>query len=387
MDLFGEPDPPEEEAQELAPETAPPGETEGLLPPRLADFCLGHEAVETRLMEQFTSGRMPHGIILSGPRGIGKATFAYRLARFLLKQQAHDPNQNALFDDAPSTPPSGFDVDPHDPVFQKVASGGHPDLLTVERAYDAAKDEYKSSVAVDEVRKVTPFLRKTASYDGGWRVVVIDDADTMNRNAQNALLKILEEPPANTVLILVCHRLGALIPTIRSRTQTFHLQALSKEHVQTLLQKHGYDLSPDQLETVYHMAGGSIGVTLEIIEQGGLDTLAQILALFETWPKWSWPDIHALSEQLARSGRDNSYKSFAMLMPWIFSQMITAKARGQEIASKALELPFIETLHRQSSLETLLKICENLTSHFERVERANLDKRQAVLNAFAIITA
>lgn len=382
MDLFGEPDAPEETPAEEEGVLVEPSADEGLLQPRHSDLCIGHNAHESRLLDLFTAGRMPHGIILTGPKGIGKATFAYRLARFLLKQQTSDPNQDALFDETPSMAES-FAVPSEDPVFRKVASGGHPDMIAIERAYDATKDTYKESVAVDEVRKVTPFLRKTASYDGGWRVVIIDDADTMNRNAQNALLKILEEPPANTVLILVCHRLGALIPTIRSRTQTFNFTPLSRDNFETLLERHGYSLSPAQLDTVYHLSDGSLGLALEVIEQGGLDTLAQILGMLESWPKWSWPDIHTLSEQLARSG----YKNFTMLMPWIFAQMVNSKARGQNIDSKVLHINAIETMHRQSSLETLLKICENLKSHFERVDRANLDKRQAVLNAFSIITA
>ena len=385
MDLFGESE--SEEIVETVDEaTEGTPEPEGLCAPRQMALCMGHDSVEAGILDQFKADRMPHGIVLSGPKGIGKATFAYRLARFLLKQRATDPNQDALF--AEETPEiTGMDVAPEDTIFRQVASGGHADLLTIERAYDAAKDEYKGSVAVDDIRKVNPFLHMTAAHEGGWRVVIIDDADTMNRNAQNALLKILEEPPANTVLILVCHRLGAMIPTIRSRTHTLSFQPLSKDVFEQLLQIQGYNLDEAQLDTLYHLSEGSIGQALDNIEQGGLDTLAQILGLFENYPQWTWPEIHVLADQLARNGRDQSYKSFATLLPWVFSQMILAKARGQGIASAALHIESIENLHRQSSLESLLKICENLKSHFSRVERSNLDKRQAVLGAFSIIAA
>ena len=386
MDLFGEPEPTAKIIDPPPLGTIPPEEPEGLQHPRLMNTCKGHEAIERQLLKLFQEGRMPHGLIFSGPKGIGKATFAYRLARFLLKQTAHDPNQNALFD-AETTQAENMDVQSNDPVFRQVASGGHTDFMTVERAYDSAKDTYKDNVAVDDIRKINPFLRMTASRAGGWRVVIIDDADTMNRNAQNALLKILEEPPSNTAIILVCHRLGAMIPTIRSRTQTLSFQPMEASLFNTILEANGHALSTDEQDTLYHLSEGSFGKAIDYIEHGGLETLTTILSMFENYPSWPWPDIHILADQLARAGQVKAYKSFETLLPWIFSQMITSKARGQEITSQALKIQAIEVLHKQSSLETLLKICENLNNHFERVDRANLDKRQAVLGAFSIIAA
>jgi len=375
MDLFGEEPAAEPTVEEdfTAPEEVL---EEGLTEPRAMRFCISHEGNEQLLLDQFSAGRMPHGLVFCGPKGIGKATMAYRLARFLLAQEASDPNQSAMFSEEAKTSSDTLDIPPESNTFRQVASGGHPDLLTIERAYDATKNKHKDSVAVADIRKVNPFLRMTASRAGGWRVVIIDDADTMNRNAQNALLKILEEPPENTAIILITHRMGAMIPTIRSRVRVLNFNALNKEAFNDLLQQQGYILPEEQLDTIYHLSEGSLGVALEYIENSGLDTLTQLLGLFEHYPQWAWPEIHQLADQLARNGQDQAYKNFSELMPWMFSQMITAKARGREIASQALHLNSIQTLHRQSSLESLLKICENLQSHFACVERANLDKRR-----------
>ncbi len=361
MDLFGE-EPAAEKDVAFDPASADEA-AEAFGHPRAMQFCLGHEAVEEKLLENFNSGRLPHGLIFSGPKGIGKATMAYRFAKVIL----------------------GFGSD-NEQVARLVTSGGHPDLMSVERAYDAAKNRYKAGVEVAEVRKVTPFLRMTAA-GGGWRVVIIDDADTMNRNAQNALLKILEEPPKNTVLILVTHRLGALIPTIRSRAQVIHFQPLPQDILQELLSRKGQSFDAGELDTLVHLSSGSFGKILQYVEEGGLDTLGKILSIFQNYPDWNWPDIHVIADALGRAGQDQEFQNFQDLLQWIFAQLTLAKARGQGVQSMALNLEVFQNLLKNSSLEQLLKICENLHSHFNKTNAANLDKRQAVLGAFSLITA
>ncbi len=382
MDLFGEEPVSAVEVSALPPV---PEAKEGLLHPREMSFCLGHDDVEARLLDLFNSGRMPHGLIFAGQKGIGKATMAYRLAKFLFKHGTIDEDEDSLFGDSPAEI-LNFDVDAQDPSSRRVASGGHADFISVERSFDAAKNKYKSGVAVDEVRRIPGFLRMTAA-DGGWRVVIIDDADTMNRSAQNALLKILEEPPKNAILILVTHRLGALIPTIRSRAQVLNFQLLSQDSLESLLSRHDHECSFDDLEMLSMMAEGSVGKAVQYIEEGGLDSLSQILDLLEDCPNWDWPKIHALADSLAGKGRDQAYMNFTDLFLWLFSQLVVAKARGQGGDSKLLQHRALQELLAKSSLEKLLKICENLQAHFSKVNAANLDKRQGVLSVFSIVGA
>jgi DNA polymerase-3 subunit delta' len=387
MDLFGEAPAPEPDEPEV--ETFQSAyfddEPEGFDHPRLMSNAQGHEDIESHLIDLFKSGRMPHGLIFSGPKGIGKATTAYRVARFFLKHGNFDPNQSSMFGDAEELP-ANMQMPREDRVFKLVASAGHPDLLTVERAYDAVKNKLANSVAVADIRKVNPFLRMTAS-DGGWRVVVIDDADTMNRSAQNALLKILEEPPKNTLLILVAHRVGALIPTIRSRAQVINMHAPPLEVFTSLLKQNDSHIDPDHITTLYHLSKGSFGDALQYIEDDGLETLSSVLDMLKTAPHWNWPLIHKMGGDLGRAGKDDAYKNFTKLLIWVFTQMTTAKARGRDLEVETLRVPAIEAMMAQSSLETLLETCDNLSNHFLRVERANLDKKQAVLRAFSIIAA
>ena len=139
MDLFGE-EPAKEE--EVAFNPAAAEEVETFQHPRAMDFCLGHTEVESKLLEGYNSGRLAHGLIFSGPKGIGKATMAYRFAKFLLKQGVNDPNQDSLFggDDTASI---SLDIGREEQIFRLVVSGGHPDLMSVERAYDENKGTHK----------------------------------------------------------------------------------------------------------------------------------------------------------------------------------------------------------------------------------------------------
>jgi DNA polymerase-3 subunit delta' len=385
MDLFGEP---EIDAQDDDEDVilVPTEEQESERLPRQVSDLYGHSHIEQLLLESFNNERMPHGLIFSGPKGIGKSTLAYRLARFLLKAGIIDPNQDSLFGD-PAPTAESLNVPLDHSVSRLVSSGAHPDLLAIERAYDANKDKFKDNVAVDDIRKVAPFLRKTASQ-GGWRIVIIDDADTMNRNAQNALLKILEEPPANTVLILIAHRMGVMIPTIRSRCRVINFQALSQADFSRILTKRGHILAAHQMETLYTLSEGSIGEALRFIESEGVQTLDSLLQLMNSYPSWPWAEIHKLGDQLSRSGRDEAYDQFAELLPWIYRQMIRAKARGQNLEGGHIQgNEALEAILRQSSLESLMKICENLEDLFATVQRSNLDKRQAVLSAFSLMAA
>ncbi len=385
MDLFGDPLPPEKpEKEESAvlnlqedPESLPDWDTPqgGSDHPRNTFHCLGYEKAEGFLLGLSKKHEIPHGLIFSGPKGVGKCTFAYRLARFLLKNGALASGMESL------------SIAPDDRVSRLVASGAHPDLLLVARMMDDKKGRAKEAVLVDDVRKVAPFLRKTASQDGGWRVVIVDDADTMNRNAQNALLKILEEPPAQTLIILIAHRIGAFVPTIRSRCRILHCSAPDKPLFHKILTEKGLALSFEEEALLYRLSGGSVGRALDLHTRDVYGILEDTLDILALYPNPAWANIHLFSEKITRQDPEDPYQVFAELLPWIFQEQVKARARGVAFDPVFADRSGFNAVLLESSLETLVKICDTLQVHFDTVAHANLDKRQAVLGAFALIAA
>jgi DNA polymerase III subunit delta' len=278
---------------ELSPEVT------SLVPaPRANQDLVGHESAEGELRRLVETGRLPHAILLSGPRGIGKATLAFRFARFLLANGDHSTK---------TADESGLAIDPESGVFHRVAAGGHADLLTVERAYDPRRRRLRGEIVVENAREITSFFRLTAAEEG-WRIVIVDGAEEMNRSAANAVLKILEEPPRRALLLLVSHSPGRLLPTIRSRCRRFPLYPLERPLVTRLLRRYRRELAQPEAEALAALSDGSIGRALELAEAGGLALYRSILEILSQIPRLDVIRLHAFADQLARADAEEAYR-------------------------------------------------------------------------------
>ncbi len=272
------------------------------IPPRRNPNLIGQDEAERVLLAAWGSGRMPHAWLLTGPRGVGKATLAYRFARFVLA----GGGAGGLFG-----PPESLAIEPDDPVFHRVASGGHADLLTVEPGF--TEDEMRKpaderrrrreTIGVDEVRAASAFLRLTPA-EGGWRVIVVDSADLMTPNAANALLKTLEEPPARALILLVSHAPARLMPTIRSRCCRLALRPLSDENVAALIGRHLPDLLEADRQALAAMGDGSIGRALSLAKAGGIELGRTLDGLLATLPRVDGPALHRFAELVGRPGAE-----------------------------------------------------------------------------------
>ena len=189
--------------------------------PRETAVLFGHAAAEAALLAAYRAGRMPHGILITGPKGIGKATLAYRIARFVLSHP--DPGAKDVQDAV------SLKVDPTSPVARRIAAQAQPDLLVIERTVNE-RGVLRNQIAVDDIRRTVPFFGSTAG-EGGWRITIVDAVDDLNRSGANALLKVLEEPPKRGLLLLIAHSTARVPSTLRSRCRIIALRPLVQEDV------------------------------------------------------------------------------------------------------------------------------------------------------------
>lgn len=357
--------------------------------PRETLFCIGHEQVEKSLLDLFTSGRIPHALIFSGPEGIGKATIAYRFARFLLAQAPQDTAQDSLFGaPEPPPPPQSLDIELDNPVVSRVASSGHSDLLTIERLTDGESGKRKGTVEADEIRRIAPFFRLTASAEGGWRIVIVDDADTMNKTSQNSILKILEEPPPRALIILVVHRIGALLPTIRSRARVVRFTPLAEDALADILGRGGHVLSAQEKSTLQLICAGSAGAAIRFMENDGLTIAQSFFDILATGPEMDRNKIHQFADAIAanKNGSDAGSEIAALVMCVLFRKLAYFKAVSAEIATGfGVHNKSIQAMLDRMSLEKILEAGARLEDHFQMMRNGNLDRRLSIVTAFQMM--
>jgi DNA polymerase-3 subunit delta' len=317
--------------------------------PREASSVIGHAQVQADLLGWIEAGRLPPALILGGEAGIGKATLAFVLAKSLLESR-RDAQR--------------LEVEPESGSARRVAMGSHGNVITVERQRDPDSGKPAKEIAVEDVRRIEAFLRLSAN-EGGWRIAIVDEAAHLNRAGQNALLKILEEPPERSVLILVCDRPGMLLPTIHSRCRLVRLKPLGDAEMAALLDVHAPDLDVPSRDMVVQLAEGSIGRALQLLDHDGVALYREIETLFRTLPRPDWSHVHAFADRLSAPAADAAYRLFGEFAPhWIMARVKqTANAQG-------------------GGLDRWVAACEKVTQRLASTDTANLDRKLAVWSVF-----
>lgn len=317
-----------------------------MLTPRTTPHLIGHNSNKDHILNAYHSGRFAHAWILEGEKGIGKTTFAFHMARYILSNR-HDGNTQ-------------FDV--NDPLFRRIATGAHGDLAVVERTPMATKpDQLSRDITIDQIRDLNQSLTQTTA-EGGWRVVIVDGLESLNRNASNALLKNLEEPPSKTVFFLVSHQGGRLLPTLRSRCQSLHFTPLSNEEVREVMQY----VSPGALnEGLIEYAKGSPGRYLQLIQSQDLGI--HLKSVLSQVPLSS---IQPALPLLKAAGEDE--ESFKMVQDVLLGYLHTCMEKALSGGGSF-------------TLEQILSVWDKITQAFRNCERAQLDRKATLFYVFSTL--
>ena len=330
-----------------------PDRVEGQPHPREVYDLIGQDDSLARASRIIRSGRPPHGLMLAGPAGIGKATLAYRIARYVLRYGASADG------------PADLSVPKNDIVSRQVEAQSNPGLLVLRRPRDEKTGRLKTVVSVDEIRRLGGFFGLT-STGGGWRVAMIDAADDMNDNAANALLKVLEEPPARSLLILISHAPGRQLPTIRSRAQRLDLKPLDDAVLSGALAQRLSDAGAEDRAALVRLAEGSLGLALQLAEEEGVDFAHRAEALIGARA----PDVKALLALAERVGRaQDGVRHFGDLLLRALSRRIRARAAAGEGDDRSAAL------------------WEHVAQLYERALEVHMEPRQTVISSGLAIAA
>jgi len=339
--------------------------------PRETPLLHGHDAAEAVLVDAIASGRLHHGWLITGEEGIGKATFAYRIARFLLAQETALPAA------------AGSLASDDERVARQVANLSHPGLFVARRAWDQAGRKFRQTLAIDDIRHLRHFLQRTAVTP--WRVVVVDSADDLNLNSANALLKSLEEPPPLTIFLIVCTSPGRLLPTIRSRCRQLRLEPLSADDVTRAVAAACAAANHDmpgaaEMRTLSVLGRGSPRRVLQLMEGGGLGISEALVGLLASLPSLDKVALHKL---VALTGHRES-EAYAMafdLLEEALAETLRAAALGTQ-NTRFPQLGALAGLMTPDSLADWSELWETIREARGEAERLNLDKAALMLTVF-----
>ncbi|QRZ12541.1 DNA polymerase III subunit delta' [Paracoccus methylovorus] len=341
-----------------------PDRVPGAPHPREAARVIGQDGAVADFLAAARAHRLHHAWLISGPRGTGKATLAWSIAKWLLS----DGTTSDL-----TTPPD-------DPTIRRIRALSEPRLHLVRRPVDEKTQRLRAEITVDEIRRLQGFFHMSAA-EGGRRIAIIDAADEMNQSAANALLKLLEEPPQNSTLLLVAHQPARLLPTIRSRCRELRLHPLTPEDMGRVLQDLGLDHDAAQLAA---LSGGSIGEALRLAGQDGLALYRRIVTLFADYPGMDRRAAAALADLAAgRAGADGD--PFDLVVT-LLDRFLTRAARAGLLGAPLPEAAVGEAgvLHRISPDPAAAQLWASAQAELSARARAgravNLDPSALVLD-------
>jgi len=335
--------------------------TMNIPPPWQNPYLAGHDEAARQFEAAYAAGRLPHAWLIAGIEGIGKATLAWHFAHYVMSGGAN---------------PIGK-LNMQHPAARLIAAEAHPDLFVLQRPLDERTGALKDGIPVEEARKIAPFLHMTASH-GGWRIAIVDEAHTLNRFGQNAILKVIEEPPEKCLILLTVTTPGVLLPTIRSRCRVLPLQPLDDAAMRAVLMRCGAETG--DLGRVIALSSGSAGFALKMLQTGSLPLYEEMLVLLQNLPELDMASAHRLADRVGRKTDRERFAVLAHLLTEALRKAVRAQAAGEPLADG-----FTARLAQGNRLDRTLQLWEKIGQTFATTEAASLDRKLAFLNALSEI--
>jgi DNA polymerase III subunit delta' len=332
-----------------------PDRLPGVPHPREQTAFFGHREAERAVLDACRTGRLHHAWLIGGPLGIGKATLAYRVARFLLAEGAQGRGGDTL------------DVSPQSPAARQVAALSHPNLIVLRRTPATDKKGPSTTIPVDAARRALTLFGST-SAGGGWRVSIVDSAEDLTAASANALLKLIEEPPPRSLFLIVSHAPQRVLPTIRSRCRRLLLQPMADDDLRSVVRSVGppwAEADDAALAQALALAEGSARRAIEFLNPDKAAVVREANSLLDALPSADRSRVLALAERLARRDAEDAY-----------GLVLDAVVRWTAAALRA-RAPL-----GASRLAPLVEVCEKVARAVEEVDAYNLDRRPLILSMF-----
>ena len=331
--------------------------------PRLAQHLYGQDEAERTLLDAYRSGRLPHAWIIGGREGVGKATLAWRFARFIL---SHPDPSSAQVQAA-----SDLHVAPEHPVARRVAALSHGDLTVLRREWDTKTKKHFTEIRIEDVRRMFDLFHMSAA-EGGWRVVIIDCIDDVNRSSANALLKMIEEPPQRSLFLLLSHSPARVLATLRSRSRILQLPLLSPPDIEKAMRAAGApwsQMTQDDLDGAAKRGQGSVREAMRLLSGRGLALSRRLEDVLASLPEIDWTIVHEIADSVVgRDGSDDFETTLATLFDWMDRRVRSSDAPAARLAP-------------------LAEVWEKIAASAREIEAFNLDRRPFILSTFADLAA
>tara|TARA_B100001248_G_scaffold236653_1_gene200154 strand:+ start:3522 stop:4679 length:1158 start_codon:yes stop_codon:yes gene_type:complete len=326
--------------------------------PMLANEIIGHSSQKLSFLSSFASNRLHQCWLLAGDMGIGKASFAWLIAKFLLttkyqpadlKIDLNESNINSILE-----PQSGN-------TLNRIISGSEQRVYIVRRGYNEKRKTFFKNISIEDVRKLQSYCSLSIA-DGGKRIIIIDTADDLNKSSSNALLKLLEEPPKNTIFLLISHQPNLLVPTLKSRCQKLSFSNLDQTDLGAVLKAIGCKIERSDEVSLSILSKGSAGAACRLINSNCINLYSDILNISSSLPNLNTNKILQLSQNYFAKAKPGEFEIFLEMMQHFFSRLCKTGAMQKPVLPSVTE----------NEAKIMKNLCPNLKSAHFWSEAANI---------------